>query len=203
MEHLMWPDDREGSNVLPGASVPSDWCLGPRTATGEIDYADLKLPPPAPDDELSRWRRPTWSAPGPGLVPTYHFTHRFHCIPFKTIEQSARDWWTLDRVQCAATEPELSPRTVVHARLCSNPYGTPAPVQFPQYYLQMRHSPSGILLSLGLHTTSMMAARCLRMVNTTLLRWLRHRPRQWLTSEDRDRCLPHRPAWRAPERNAG
>ncbi|KAH7046086.1 hypothetical protein BKA62DRAFT_763953, partial [Auriculariales sp. MPI-PUGE-AT-0066] len=33
--------------------VPSDWSLGPRTATGDIDYAAMGLPTPAPDDELS------------------------------------------------------------------------------------------------------------------------------------------------------
>ncbi|KAH7100864.1 hypothetical protein BKA62DRAFT_830586 [Auriculariales sp. MPI-PUGE-AT-0066] len=142
MEHLMWPDDREGFNVLPGASVPSDWCLGPKTATGEIDYADLKLPTPAPDNELSldTLAPANLVGAGTGLGPR----QQPHTpVPFYPFQGQSNSVPGIGGSSFAYNVPPQNPSYLPGpwymqglGASSSNLYGTLAPVQFPQYYPQ-------------------------------------------------------------------
>ncbi|KAH7093897.1 hypothetical protein BKA62DRAFT_834516 [Auriculariales sp. MPI-PUGE-AT-0066] len=156
MEHLMWLDDREGSNVLQGASVPSDWSLGPRTATGDIDYAAMGLPTPAPDDELSldTLAPANLVSAGTGLGPHQPLNSPVPLYPFQGQSNSLP---AISGPSIAYNAPPQNPNYLPDpwfmqglGASSSNAYGTPAPRQFPQYYPQPAPFPQWVPSPSGL-----------------------------------------------------
>ncbi|KAH7092729.1 hypothetical protein BKA62DRAFT_761181, partial [Auriculariales sp. MPI-PUGE-AT-0066] len=168
MEHLMWPDDREGSNALQGASVPSDWC--PRTVGGR-----LIVPTPAPDEELTLDTLAPANLVGAGTglcarqqphkpAPLYPF--QVIMIPLSVLNVKTDDTASQGQSNSlpAIGAPSIAPfacnappqnpsylpdpwymqssgvsssnRSLTRRSVIFQPYGTPAPRQFPQYYPQ-------------------------------------------------------------------
>ncbi|KAH7092736.1 hypothetical protein BKA62DRAFT_723281 [Auriculariales sp. MPI-PUGE-AT-0066] len=182
----------EHSNTVQSGALPFPW-LDPSIATGEFDFGIMDSPA-AMDNGLSM----TVAAPtnlvglGPSLVPTNHFTHRFHCIPFRLNVLPAIGGPSIAPFACNAPpqNPSYLPDPWFMQSLgasSSNPYGTPAPRQFPQYYPQPAPFPQWSAPAAWPHTLSMTAARLRGTVSTILLRWPRHRLCQWATSKDQDR----------------
>ncbi|KAH7092734.1 hypothetical protein BKA62DRAFT_723265 [Auriculariales sp. MPI-PUGE-AT-0066] len=141
---------------------------------------------------LCPWRRrPTWLALGPSLVPTNNHTHRFHCIPFRDnrtvcprlVDPRSHRSRAMRRHRTPAiSQTRGSCKAWVHR--AANRTGHRRQGNSLSTIRNLRHFPSGVLLPLGPHTPSMIAARFRGTVSTILLRWPRHRLCQWAISKD-------------------